>query len=176
MAQVLVVYGTSEGHCDAIVKALGAPILDAGHDVTVLRIEQAPTSSNGFDAVIVGSSIHVGRHNKHVLRWVKAHGDALRAVPSAFFQVSLASVSPGDGADEARSYVDHLIEETGWHPDIVGLFGGALLYTRYGFVKRTMMKKIAGDHGLETDTHRDVDYTDYEAVAEFGRQVCASLG
>jgi menaquinone-dependent protoporphyrinogen oxidase len=141
----------------------------------VLRVEQAPTSLTGFDAVIVGSSIHVGKHNKHVLRWVKDHGAALRAVPSAFFQVSLASVSPDDGADEARSYVDHLIEETGWHPDFVGMFGGALLYTQYGFVKRAMMKKIAGDHGLETDTHRDVDYTDYEAVAELGRHVSASL-
>jgi menaquinone-dependent protoporphyrinogen oxidase len=71
--------------------------------------------------------------------------------------------------------VDELVRATGWHPDAVGQFGGALLYTRYGLVKRSMMKSIAGSTGLDTDAHRDFDYTDYRIVEQFAQDVCAML-
>ena len=53
----------------------------------------------------------------------------------------------------------------------MGIFGGALLYTRYGFIKRRMMRSIAEQGGLATDTSRDVDYTDYDAVRHFAEDV-----
>jgi menaquinone-dependent protoporphyrinogen oxidase len=59
--------------------------------------------------------------------------------------------------------------ETGWHPAQVALFAGALPYTRYGFLKRHLMKKIAGDKpgSLGTDTSRDYVYTDWNEVSRF---------
>ena len=91
--------------------------------------------------MIVGASIHMGKHDKHVVDFVRKNHDILARVPSAFFSVSLAA--HGD-TSEAEGYVEQFEEETGWRPDKVALFGGALLYTQYGFVKRHMMKKIAG--------------------------------
>ncbi len=54
-------------------------------------------------------------------------------------------------------------------PSQVGLLGGALLYRKYGFVKRLMMKKIVSDKpgGLSTDTSRDHIYTDWDDVTRF---------
>ena len=66
----------------------------------------------------------------------------LERLPSAFFSVSLAA--HGD-TEEAEGYVEEFEQETGWRPAKVALFGGALLYTQYGFVKRHLMKRIAGD-------------------------------
>lgn len=175
MAAVLVVYGTTEGHTDVVVERLSKPIVAEGHLVRACRVADAPTSPIGYDAVIVGSSIHVGRHHSGLVKWVRGNADHLRRLPSAFFQVSLASASGPDGEAEARGYVDHLVEETSWKPALVGLFGGALLYRQYGFVKRTMLKKIAGSAGLDTDVRHDHDYTDYAEVEAFGKEFLGLL-
>lgn len=169
MAVVLIVYGTTEGHTDEVVERMKAPMEAAGHVVRACRVADAPTSPVGYDAVIVGSSIHVGRHHTGLVRWVRGNAEHLRRLPSAFFQVSLSSASGPDGEAEARGYVDHLVEQTGWRPETVGLFAGALLYRQYGFVKRTMLKKIAAAAGLETDVRRDHDYTDYADVEAFAK-------
>jgi menaquinone-dependent protoporphyrinogen oxidase len=80
--------------------------------------------------------------------------------------VSLAA--HGD-TDEAQSYVDEFEQDTGWRPARVALFGGALRYTQYGFVKRHMMKRIAsGKPGrLGTDVSRDYVYTEWDGVKRF---------
>ena len=51
--------------------------------------------------------------------------------------------------------------------DVVGLFAGALVYTRYGWLKRRIMRRIAEADGRDVDTSRDHEYTDWQAVREF---------
>lgn len=106
---------------------------------------------DGYDGVIVGASIHMGKHDKRVVEFVEKNRDALERLPSAFFSVSLAA--HGD-TEEAEGYVEQLEEERAWRAGRVGLFGGAFLYTHSGFVKRHMMKRIARDKpgNLGTDT------------------------
>ena len=128
----------------------------------------------GYDALVIGASIHMGKHDKHVVELVQNNHDTLERLPSAFFSVSLAA--HGD-TQEAEGYVDRFVDETGWRPDKVALFGGALLYTEYGFVKRHMMKKIAKDKPgeLGLDTSRDYVYTEWDAVRRFAEHFAAQL-
>jgi menaquinone-dependent protoporphyrinogen oxidase len=93
--------------------------------------------------------------------------------PSALFSVSLAAHG---GAENAESYVQEFEQQTGWRPAHVALFGGALLYSHYGFIKRLIMKKIAGDNGsLDTDTSRDYVYTEWDGVKRFAEDFLATL-
>lgn len=176
MAEVLIVYGTSEGHTAVVVNHLCQPLEASGHLVRACRVDEAPTCPIGYDLVLVGSSIHVGKHHRGLTRWVKGNVEHLNHMPSAFFQVCLSSAGDAAGTAQAHTYVDEFVTSTGWHPDAVGFFGGALLYTHYGLVKRRVMKSIADSSGLDTDVHQDFDYTDYHAVAEFARDVGALLG
>ena len=91
--------------------------------------------------MIVGASIHMGKHDKHVVELVQKNLEA------------------------------------GWRPDKVALFGGALLYAQYGFIKRRMMKKIAGDKpgSLGTDTSRDYIYTEWDGVKRFAEHFATDL-
>jgi len=176
MSRALIVYGTGEGHSDDVAEALVKHLRAAGVTVDAVRIQDAPPNADGVDAVIVGSSIHVSKHDKHVVAWIEANKQWLTEHPSAFFQVSLASATDApESQTKAGSYIDDLITTTGWHPDLVGLFGGALLYTRYGFAKRALLKSIAKKSGLGSDTQRDYDYTDYEAVKHFADDVAAMI-
>lgn len=65
---------------------------------------------------------------------------------------------------QAAAYVDEFLENADWHPDRIGLFGGALRYSEYGFLKRLLMKQIAKDATGDTDTSRDYEYTDWHEV------------
>ena len=174
MGRALIVYGTGEGHTEDVAEAMVQHMRGRGVTVDAVHVDDAPPTPDGVNAVIVGSSIHVGKHNKQVVTWIEHNKEWLQSHPSAFFQVSISSATgDADGQAQANSYIDELINSTEWHPDLVGLFGGALLYTRYGFAKRTMMKTIAKKAGLDSDTHHDYDYTDYEAVRHFADDVTA---
>ncbi|HEX6874695.1 MAG TPA: flavodoxin domain-containing protein [Nocardioidaceae bacterium] len=176
MAKVLIPYGTTEGQTAKIAEVIADVIHDAGHEADAVDIKSlSDTVPGGYDAVIVGASIHMGKHDKHVVQFVQKNHDALERLPSAFFSVSLAA--HGD-PQEAEGYVDQFEDESGWRPGQIALFGGALLYTHYGFIKRRMMKKIArdkpGDLGL--DTSRDYVYTEWDAVKRFAEHFAEKLG
>lgn len=65
-------------------------------------------------------------------------------------------------------------DNTGWHPASVALFGGALLYTQYGFLKRMVMKKIVSGQGSpDTDTGRDYIYMEWDGVRRFAEEFVA---
>ena len=175
MKKILIIYGTVEGQTERIVSVTRDVLRDLGHDVEMRDVkDMGDTIPTDVDAVIVGASIHMGKHNKHVVDFVRKNQDALARVASAFISISLAA--HGDTA-EAEGYVDRFEEETGWRPDKVALFGGALLYTQYGFVKRHMMRKIAsGKPGnLGTDVSRDYVYTEWDSVKHFAEEFATGL-
>ena len=146
-----------------------------GDEAEAVDIREVPDPiPEGYDGVIVGASIHMGKHDKHVVEFVRKNRDMLERLPSAFFSVSLAA--HGD-TEEAEGYVEQFEQETGWRPAKVALFGGALLYTHYGFVKRHMMKRIARDKPghLGTDISRDYVYTEWDGVKRFAEDFLTDL-
>jgi menaquinone-dependent protoporphyrinogen oxidase len=162
---ILVAYGTSEGQTAKIADGLR----DRGHTadaVDVIELDQFAVDT--YDAVLVGASIHRGRHQSAVRTFVSTHCDALATLPTGFFQVCLTAVSPDEERRAAAAqYVHELVETTGWHPDRIAIFGGALRYSKYGFLKRVVLKRIAKDVTGDTDTTRDYEYTDWDEVDRF---------
>ena len=173
MSRIMIPYGTCEGHTALIVACIADVIRNEGHEAFPVAIEREDAPApDGYDAVVVGASVHKGRHQAAVEAFVRKHRAALGRLPSGFISVSLAMV---DGSAKGRQEADHYVEEffrrTGWRADKVGLFAGALMYTRYGFFIRWIMKRIARSRGsTDTDTSRDYVYTDWEGVRRFARE------
>ena len=177
MPSFLVLYGTGEGQTEKVATHIGDVLTDRGHDATTVDAnEVAPDFAiDDFDAVLVGASIHAGKHQASVSEFVSSNRDTLAAKPTAFFQVSLLSADEG-GKAQAAGYVEVFIENTDWHPDRIGLFGGALRYTKYGFLKRLVMKQIAKRKVTEmpeADPSGDVEFTDWDEVEAFAADVAA---
>src|SRR5215207_4219646 len=174
MIRVLIPYGTTEGQTARISEYLADVIRDHGHEAYAVDIKgSGAPEPDDYDAAIVGASIHMGKHEDYVRDFVRENRDALERLASAFFSVSLAA---HDDAEEAEGYIEEFVQETGWRPGMVGLFGGTLLYTHYGFIKRHLMKKIARDKGnSDTDTSRDYVYTEWENVKHFAEEFLETL-
>ncbi len=52
-------------------------------------------------------------------------------------------------------------------PPQTATFAGALQYSKYGIFKKPVMRLIARMVGNDTDTTRDYEYTDWDAVERF---------
>jgi menaquinone-dependent protoporphyrinogen oxidase len=171
MARVLVSYGTGEGQTARIAEYIAQAARDRGHDAEAVDIKDLPGGFQPaeYGAVIVGASVHGGEHEGYVRDFVERNRELLERFPSAFFSVSLTAAEETEEArSQTREFVEKFVEETGWRPRRIGVFAGAVPYTRYGFVKRHLVKRIvAKKHPADTDTSRDYEYTDWEDIGRF---------
>lgn len=169
--RVLVVFHSSEGQTEKIADRIVRELERHGALVTLREASSAP-APDACDIVVVGDSIHTGRHSRQLTRWLERHERQLASIPVALFQVSLTSANDDEEhAAEATRMVQEFLDQTALDPVMVGLFAGALKYTRYGWLKRAVMKRIAAAEGSDTDTSRDHEYTDWDTVDEFAHDV-----
>jgi len=178
MSKVLILYGSSEGQTAKIARHIAGVIRDKGYTVDVIdgRTLPAHFSLEPYTAAIIGASIHAGGYQGYIRRFVKRHHDALERIRTAFFSVSLTEAYPNP---EEKVPLEQLMaafmQKCGWHPQNVASFAGALAYSKYGFLKRFVMQRIARQAGAPTDPTRDYEYTDWEAVTRFAETFVAAL-
>ena len=173
MARIITIFGTGEGQTAKVAENIDAKLSARGHETTTVNVTEIDPGLDidDFDAVLVGASIHMGRQQKAVRTFVEANRDALATKPNGFFQVSGSSgARTEEGAAEAARYVDEFIEATGWRPDRIGLFGGALRFSEYGFLMRALVKFVARADQSGTNPLADVEYTDWEEVEAFAEE------
>ena len=171
MAKIGLLYAGRHGQTAKIAERIGARLRAQGHAVDVVscpRRGEPAFELARFDGVMVGSSVHVGRHHREIDRFVRLHGHFLASGPNAFFSVCLSARTPSPEAQRtAREPVVRTLALGPWRPKHVAIFAGALPYTRYGWLVRWMMKRIVKAQSGETDTMRDYEYTDWAAVDAF---------
>lgn len=171
MATISICYGTTDGQTAEVADFIAGVVADLGHRAVVIDLaEPTDDALAGVDAVLIGASIHVNKHPGYVVDFVRANRETLRRLPSAFFSVSLSA--HGDPA-HANAYIAEFCADTDWLPNGSLAVAGALRYTSYGLLKRRLMRQIAKDKGLATDTGSDVVYTDWAAVRAFTEQFVA---
>ena len=170
--EVLILYATTEGHTARVAERIAKRLQDKGHRVESRRARSARASLDleRYETVIVGAPVHYGRHPGHLRSLLRKHRAALAARPGAFFSVSLSARSKPPAA---RRYVQNFLRQVGWHPQQTAAFGGALPYSRYGAFKRLLMIAFVGLAGGDTDTSRDYEYTDWDAVDRFADRATA---
>jgi menaquinone-dependent protoporphyrinogen oxidase len=174
---ILVLYRSTHGHTARIAARVGEVLQEAGVQAQVVDLAEDPSvDPAGFDGVIVGASVHTGRHQHDVLDWITDHLSVLRHRPSAFFSVSLTAA---DDTDEARvtthALIDDALEATGWTPRATAAFAGALQFHEYNLPTRVLMRLIARRHDGEVDLHEDTDFTDWADVERFARAFAATV-
>ncbi len=167
MANILVVYGTTEGHTRKIAMRIGGFIREMGHNAEVVDSADVREDFHvdGFNACIVMGSLHQGNHQRSLVHFVQKYRDDLRKAPSAFLSASLtAAYKEGDHYAELQKCVDKFTDETGWTPTEWIPVAGALMYVEFDWFKRMILKSIAKKAGAGTDTSHDYEYTDWLKV------------
>ena len=188
MKAVGIFYATREGHTKLIAQHLAMRLREAGLEVKTVNLkhpqpEQA--NPNRYGAAIVAASVHGGSHEREMIRFARQHRAELDSLPNVFISVNLSQVGASDAsrspAERARFQADvetmvaHFRQKTGWTPRTVKPVAGALPYSRYNFLIRFLMKRIARKNGAPTDTSHDYDFTNWADLDQFAATLAAEL-
>ena len=173
---LLIVYATREGQTRRIAEHLAATARARGNDADVIDAGDLPQSFSldSYAAAIVTGSVHVGKHEKELVAFVRDHKEALERIPAVFLSVSLSEAGAEDAdrtpeqreraSEDVQRMIHDFLHATGWHPAKVRAAAGGLTYSKYNFLVRFVMKQIVRSQGAGTDTSRDYEYTDWEAL------------
>lgn len=166
---VLVGYVTIEGQSRKIAEAVAAAVERTGNRAVLFNVmSMAEYALERPEAAILCAPIHGGRYPAPFAAFVTRERDFLNSVPSAFISASLFIASEyEEEQEEARHFPDQLLAESGWTPRHVHHAAGALRYTEYDFFKRWMVKRLAAREGAPTNTARDFELTDWDALESF---------
>jgi menaquinone-dependent protoporphyrinogen oxidase len=188
MKIIAVLYATREGQTRRIAERVAALLRTRGFTVIIHDVAVEPPT--GFNlaccmGAVVAASIHIGKHEKEMVAFVKEHHAELERMPCTFLSVSLSQAGVEDPAATRRrreratanvsKMIDEFLHRTRWNPAHVHPVAGALLYRRYLLPVRLMMRFIATLVGANTDTTRDHEYTDWQAVDRYANELAASV-
>jgi menaquinone-dependent protoporphyrinogen oxidase len=179
MRDVLVFYATTDGQTRRIAERIARDIGARGFNARAIDVATADAARVVWDnvrGVVLGASLHAGRHQHAAVEFATCYRDRLNLYPSAFFSVSLSAASANsEEVATAARLARELPARVGWQPTLVECFAGRLAYTRYGWLPRQIMRWIARKEGSPVDTHRDHELTDWDAVARFATRITGEI-
>jgi menaquinone-dependent protoporphyrinogen oxidase len=173
--KVLILYATHFGQTRAIAMKISERLRMLGIESDVLdaKTAQPLPAPDGYDAVVLGSRVELGKHASDIVGYIRSHRDALERVPTAFFSVSMAASKTA--STDANGYLTAMFDELSWMPGRSIAIAGGLPYRRYNWFLRFFMKRIAKREGNTTDTTKNHELTDWTAVRVFADDIAALL-
>lgn len=172
---VLLLYSGRDGQTKSIMSAIAKEISkQVSYEIYDLNTLQK-IELNNYQAVLIGAAIRYGHFNKKLTYFTKKYFQQLNMIPSAFFSVTLTARKPEKRTPETNLYTRKFLNSTQWKPKLCEVFAGALHYPRYNWFDRRMIQLIMKITGGETDTSKDIEYTDWQQVNRFAHHFSSTL-
>ena len=158
--KILVTYATRTGSTVDVAVEIGREMRKLGSTVHIMPMDEVKDIT-GYDAVVIGSPIRVGKWLPEAVRFVKKHSDELRRVHTALFTVcmTLFEDTP-ENRDLVNSYIEPLYEYV--KPVAVGAFAGAVKPDNMNVLERFVMRMVKAPVG---------DFRDWEAIHTWATDV-----
>ena len=172
MANILIVYSSTDGHTLKICQVLKQTIERGSHDVKLASITEEPDGALGlFDKIVVGASIRYGKHRPQVYEFIKRNQKLLESIPSAFFTVNVVARKPLKNTPQTNPYLKKFLEKSAWQPKELGVFAGKLDYQKYKFWDRQVIRLIMKLTQGPTDPNSVTEFTNWLEVEKFGQRI-----
>ena len=171
MTKALFLYSSREGQTKKILRYIEQEL--SQFDVETLDLHSAENINfELYDKVLIGASIRYGHLNKRLYQFIEQYRQELESSKVAFFCVNLTARKEDQGKDtpEGSAYIRKFLIKSPWKPELIGVFAGALYYPRYNWFDKMMIKFIMNMTGGETDTGKEVEYTNWEKVTLFAQK------
>jgi len=154
---ILLAYATKHGSTKEVAEAIAETLGTRGHEVDV-RAAADVSDLDGYDGVILGGSLYMGRWHRDAIGFLEHHRQALATIPIAIYAMGPQTLAEADVAG-SRAQLDKAISKV---PDIspaaVAIFGGVVDPNKLRFPLSRMPAR---------------DARDWEAIAAWARDVAA---
>lgn len=163
MEKVLVAYASRCGSTAEVAQAVADQLCRRGATVDVRTIEDVQDLT-GYDAVVVGSAIRMGKWLPAAMNFVERNRPTLQAKQTAFYTVHLLNVDDSEASRQARAaYVApvHALLT----PQYEAFFAGKMEMGKLSLVDRLVAKMVKA---------KDEDKRDWPAIQAWGDQLFAA--
>ena len=172
MANILILYSTTDGHTLEICQLLQQTIEQQAHKVELVSLNDGlDVDLTPFDKIVIGASVRYGRHQPQVYQFININRLILDSKPSAFFSVNVVARKSEKNQPDTNPYLKKFLRQIAWQPRVLAVFAGKIDYRRYSFWDRLIIRFIMWITHGPTDPKTVIDYTDWGKVEEFGRVV-----
>jgi menaquinone-dependent protoporphyrinogen oxidase len=165
--KILVAYAGFFGSTHEIAEVIGHTLQETGVEAHVRPINEV-SHLGEYQAVVLGSAIRVGRWLPQAVQFVLDHRAELSRVPTAYFTVCMTMKD--DTPENRQAVLDYMapVLESAREikPVSIGLFPGAVDYTRFGL----WMRVLAAQRHLPQG-----DFRDWDAVRAWAKEISALL-
>ena len=159
--KMLIAVSSKHGSTREIAESIGATVRESGMEVDVVDAQQVG-SVDPYDAVIVGSALHMGRWMGPARDLVNRSADALRTRPVWLFSsgpLGRGIVDPADAAEGMK-----LLELVGARDHRV--FPGKADKHELGFGERAILRMVENPYG---------DHRDWTEIREWTTSIAREL-
>ena len=122
---ILIAYATKNGSTEQVAGKVAARLSAYGL-VADVRAAHDVTSLDGYDGVILGSAIYMGRLHADARDFLQRYRTGLAALPVAVFAMGPRSLLAEDVASSRRQLDAALAKEPALRPLATAIFGGVL--------------------------------------------------
>lgn len=172
MANILIIYSTTDGHTRTICERLQRVVEEQQHQVAVSWMGDEPDIDlQSFDKVVIGASIRYGKHQPQVFDFIEKNQATLERKPSAFFSVNVVARKPEKNQPGTNPYLQKFLKKISWQPRNLAVFAGRIDYPRYTFIDKQMIRLIMWMTKGPTDPQTTIEFTDWDKVDEFGHKI-----
>ena len=166
MAHVLVSYATKHHSTAEIAEAIAAELRERGNDVDC--VDAADAHAAGYDAVVLGSAVYMGRWRREARRFLKHERKQLSAMPFWVFSSGPVGEGSGDAEKDEKwlepASVIELAESLGVREHVV--FGGRIPPDPSGFVESAMARNTPPEHQ---------DLRDWDQIRTWAASIASAL-
>jgi menaquinone-dependent protoporphyrinogen oxidase len=171
MKSTLIIYSTTDGQtleiCNKIFSKLN--VSESSQVIHISKVEGLDL--NQFDKIIIGASIRYGKHKPELYEFIKKNVACLEAKENAFFSVNVVARKPEKNMPETNPYMQKFLELSPWIPKKLAVFAGKIDYPKYKFVDKHMIRLIMWITKGPTDIKNTYEFTDWNHVDEFSKQL-----
>lgn len=173
--KALIVYGSNTGSTGEIAEAIASKLSDGGIEVDLVDLKNKPIRPKGYDLVVVGSGIRMGKWTAEALNYLKDNEESLSLRTHAIFVSSGFASEPSRREQSKVDYIDAVLDK---HPMLkplsTGLFGGLYDWKRYNFViKRLVISLLKSMGHTEVDTSKPLDLRDWDNINEWAEELAS---
>ncbi|OAI03576.1 protoporphyrinogen oxidase [Methylomonas methanica] len=169
MSNILIIYSSRDGQTLKICQRLQSIIERHAHQVALVPIQDADQMDlQAFDKIIIGASIHYGRHNPQILAFIERNLSILDSKPNAFFSVNVVARKPEKQTHATNPYLKKFLKRIRWKPNQLAVFAGKIDYPSYNMFDRSVIRLIMWMTKGPTDPSAVVEFTDWGQVDTFG--------